>query len=77
MIFVANDTNNPLGFARGPDWQVMLDLYLERATATCKALLDRAAVDKLRLHFLHVPFPATGYVDRNGAGYEYLPAPWE
>ena len=68
MMFVANTTNNPLIFARHPEWQAMFDMDPEDATATRKSLLDRAASDKPRLHFFHAPFPATGFIARNGAG---------
>ncbi len=77
MMFVADITNNPLIFARHPEWQAMFDMDPEEATTTRRALLDRAASDRLRLHFFHAPFPATGFVVRNKAGYEYLPALWE
>lgn len=77
MMFVADITNNPLIFARHPEWQAMFDMDPQDATATRKALLDRAAADRLRLHFFHAPFPAMGFIARNGAGYEYLPALWE
>ena len=77
MMFVADITNNPLIFARHPEWQAMFDMDPEDATATRKSLLDRAASDKLRLHFFHAPFPATGFIAKNGAGYEFLPALWE
>jgi glyoxylase-like metal-dependent hydrolase (beta-lactamase superfamily II) len=76
MMFVADITNNPLLFARHPEWQAMFDMDPQEATAVRKQLLDRAAADKLRLFFFHAPFPATGYVVKNGAGYEYMPALW-
>ena len=43
---------------------------------TRRRLLDRAAADKLRLHFFHAPFPATGYVTRSGDGFDFAPALW-
>lgn len=76
MMFVADITNNPLLFARHPDWQAMFDMDPVEATRTRKALLDRAAADRLQLFFFHAPFPATGYVTKCGSGYEYLPALW-
>ena len=76
-MFVADITNNPLIFARRPEWQAMFDMDPDDATATRKALLDQAAADKLRLHFFHAPFPATGFIAKDGPGYEYLPAMWE
>ena len=76
MMFVADITNNPLIFARHPDWQLMFDMDAAASVATRKKLLDQAAADKLRLHFFHAPFPASGTVVKNGGGYEYLPALW-
>ncbi|HYZ47519.1 MAG TPA: MBL fold metallo-hydrolase [Sphingomonas sp.] len=76
MMFVADITNNPLVFARNPDWQVVFDMDPVAATATRRRLLDRAAADNLRLSFFHAPFPATGYIAKSGTGYEYLPALW-
>ena len=76
MLFVADITNNPLLFARHPDWEIAFDLDPARAAATRHALLDRAAAEKLRLFYFHAPFPAMGTVVKSGGGYEYLPALW-
>lgn len=76
MMFVADITNNPLLFARRPEWQAMFDMAPEDAVSTRKRLLDRAAADKLRLSFFHAPFPATGFVIKSGGGYEFAPAMW-
>jgi len=76
LLFVADITNNPLLFARHPEWQAMFDMDPDEATATRKTLLDRAAAETLRLFFFHAPFPATGTVVKTGSGYEYLPALW-
>ncbi len=75
-MFVADITNNPLVFARHPEWQAMFDMDPEKAVATRRRLLDRAASDHLRLSFFHAPFPATGYVIKEGGGYAYVPALW-
>ncbi len=76
LLFVADITNNPLLFVRHPEWQAMFDTDPERTIVTRRRLLDRAAAERLRLHFYHAPFPATAYVVKNGDAYEYLPAPW-
>ncbi len=77
MMYVADITNNPLVFARHPEWQAMFDINPERTIASRRKLLDQAAEDRMRLAFFHAPFPAIGYVAKNGAGYEYLPALWQ
>ena len=74
MMYVADITNNPLIFARHPEWQAIFDMDPEESTATRRALLDRAAAYRLRLHFFHAPFPAAGYIIRNDTKYKYLPA---
>ncbi len=76
MMFVADITNNPLVFARHPEWQAIFDMDPQDAIDTRKRLLDRAAADKLRLSFFHAPFPATGYVIKTSSGFEYVPALW-
>ena len=76
MMFVADITNNPLIFARHPEWQAMFDMDPEQTIATRKRLLDQAAADRMRLSFFHAPFPATGYVVRSRDRFEYLPALW-
>ncbi len=75
-MFVADITNNPLIFARHPEWKLLFDMDPEKTIATRKRLLDRAAADHLRLSFFHAPFPATGYVIKSGSGYDYVPALW-
>ncbi len=76
MMFVGDITNHPGIFVRRPEWQAIFDMDPQMAIATRKALLDRAAADKIRLSFYHAPFPATGFVVKDGAGYDFLPALW-
>lgn len=76
MIFVADITNNPLVFARHPEWQAIFDMDPQDAVDTRKRILDRVAADKMRVSFFHAPFPATGFIIRSGAGFEYAPALW-
>jgi glyoxylase-like metal-dependent hydrolase (beta-lactamase superfamily II) len=76
MMFVADITNNPLVFARHPEWQAVFDIDPNDAVATRKRLLDQAAAEKLRVSFFHAPFPATGYILKSGSGFEFVPALW-
>lgn len=76
LLYVADITNNPLLFVRHPDWQAMFDVDPEQTIKTRRRLLDRAAAERLRLHFFHAPFPATAYVAKNANAYDYLPALW-
>lgn len=76
MLFVGDITNHPGIFARRPEWQAIFDMDPQMAIATRKKILDRAATDKIRVSFYHAPFPATGFVVKDGAGYDFLPALW-
>jgi glyoxylase-like metal-dependent hydrolase (beta-lactamase superfamily II) len=75
-MFVADITNNPVVFARHPDWQAAFDMDPERTIATRRRIFERAVSEKLRVSFYHAPFPATGYIARNATAYEFIPALW-
>ncbi len=46
------------------------------AEATRRKLLDMAIADKLQVSFYHAPFPATGNIVKDGAGYRMMPVAW-
>ena len=46
------------------------------AVKTRRAMLDRAAADRMLVEAYHFPFPASGHIARVGAGYEFVPAMW-
>jgi glyoxylase-like metal-dependent hydrolase (beta-lactamase superfamily II) len=76
LLYVADITNNPLLFARNPEWRVMFDMDGEKAVQTRKRILDMAATDKMQVSFYHANFPATGFIAKEGAGYRLIPASW-
>ncbi len=46
------------------------------ASATRKRLFGRAADEQARVVGYHFPFPANGYVAREGEGFHFVPADW-
>lgn len=76
LMLVSDVTNHPALFVRHPDWSAVFDMDAAQARATRHRLLDRAAADRLQLAFYHAPFPATGHVRKEGAGYELVPVQW-
>jgi hypothetical protein len=46
------------------------------AEATRRKTYDMAATDRLLIQGFHFPFPALGYVEKNGASYRLVPAFW-
>jgi glyoxylase-like metal-dependent hydrolase (beta-lactamase superfamily II) len=76
MLHTVDTTYNPFLFVRNPDWQPMFDMDGNKAVETRKALLDRASADKMLVSGYHWPFPAAGYISKEGSGYRLNPAAW-
>jgi glyoxylase-like metal-dependent hydrolase (beta-lactamase superfamily II) len=76
LLYVADLTNNPLLFARNPEWRVVFDMDADKAVETRKRFLDMAMADKSQVSFYHANFPATGFIGKEGAGYRLIPAAW-
>ena len=76
LHFVDAAHHHALTFAH-PEWAFAYDAQPSAAAATRKALLDRAAADRLRVFGAHMPFPALGHVKPIAGGrYEYVIEPW-
>lgn len=76
LMYAADAVVIPALFARNPEWRVMFDMDGEKAVATRKRILDMAATDRIQLSFYHANFPATGFIQKDGAGYRHIPASW-
>ncbi len=76
LLVIGDVANNPALFVRHPDWQPIFDMDRPLAAETRRRLLDRAAADRLHVAGYHFPFPANGFIRREGSGFAYVPAPW-
>jgi glyoxylase-like metal-dependent hydrolase (beta-lactamase superfamily II) len=76
MLHTVDTTNIPSLFARNPEWQFAFDVDGPLAVETRKRLYDRAATDKMLTAGYHWPFPAVGYVSKEGSGYRVHPLTW-
>ncbi|WAC26774.1 MBL fold metallo-hydrolase [Ancylobacter sp. SL191] len=77
-LFIQSDTTNtPMLFARNPEWQVQFDMDGAKAVETRKRIYDMVAAERLQLTGYHYPFPATGFIEKDGAGYRVVPAIWQ
>ena len=76
LMFVADITNHPALFVRNPDWAVIFDQDADMARQTRRRVLDMAASERTQLAFYHAPFPATGFIAKEGNGYEFVPIQW-
>jgi glyoxylase-like metal-dependent hydrolase (beta-lactamase superfamily II) len=63
-------------FTRKPGWHFVFDTDAAIAEQTRRKFYDMASTDKVRVQGYHFPFPAVGYIEKDGAGYRFVPAPW-
>ncbi|MGP9812823.1 MBL fold metallo-hydrolase [Rhodopseudomonas sp. NSM] len=76
-VFIQSDvTNHPALFVANPGWHLMFDQDPAMAEATRRKVYDMLVADKMRVQGFHYPFPANGYVQKDGSGYRLVPAPW-
>lgn len=77
FMAVSDLTNNTALFVRNPDWAVMFDQDPDMARTTRRRVLDMVSAEKMQVGFYHAPFPATGFITRDGTTrYNLVPAAW-
>ena len=76
LLIMGDCANRPEVFLRHPDWHFAFDVDGPTASATRKRLFGRAADERARVVGYHFPFPANGYVAREGEGFRFVPADW-
>jgi len=77
-VMVQADVTAAIGllFVRNPGWHAVFDMDGGTAEATRRKVYDMAAAEKLMIQGFHFPFPALGYVEKDGTGYRLVPAHW-
>jgi glyoxylase-like metal-dependent hydrolase (beta-lactamase superfamily II) len=76
-LFIQSDvTNNPALFAANPGWHVQYDQDPAQAETTRRKVYDMLVAERMRVQGFHYPFPANGFVEKDGSGYRLVPAPW-
>lgn len=77
LILGADFANHYVFSLAHPDWEVKFDMDKPAAAQTRRRLLDMMAADKLPFVGYHMPFPALGYVEKDGNGFTYLPESYQ
>ena len=76
-LYIMGDcSSRPELFLRFADWYSINDVDGPMASASRKRLFGRAADERARVVGFHFPFPANGYVAREGSGFRFVPAEW-
>lgn len=71
-LVIGDAVLTPALFVAHPEWTPAFDMDKAQAVATRKALLDRAATERVPVIGYHFDFPATGRVERAGTGYRLV-----
>ena len=76
LLVMADTTHRPELFVRRPDYQSLFEFDAAMAAATRRRVLDQVATDRIQVAGYHFPFPATGFIGRDGNSLRYVPASW-
>ncbi|MEX0590801.1 MAG: MBL fold metallo-hydrolase [Xanthobacteraceae bacterium] len=76
LIVQADVSIMPYLFVRNPGWHVVFDTDPQLAEASRRKLYDMVAADRTLITGYHWPFPATGYIEKDGNGYRLHPMLW-
>ncbi|MEM6429862.1 MAG: MBL fold metallo-hydrolase [Deinococcota bacterium] len=73
ITYMADTANHYLAALLHPEWSFSFDIDPAQATAARREQYGRIADEGRRIIAYHFPFPAVGYVDRDGDGFRYFP----
>jgi glyoxylase-like metal-dependent hydrolase (beta-lactamase superfamily II) len=75
QLMISNDTAYvPALVVANPGWRGQYDQDQAVAEASRRKLLDRVIADKIMICGYHFPFPGSGTISRDGAGYALTPS---
>lgn len=77
LVIAADFANHYVWSLAHPNWEVKFDMDKQAAAATRVQLLDMLAADKIPFIGYHMPWPAVGYVEKQGDGYAYAPESYQ
>ncbi|KGM86818.1 Zn-dependent hydrolase [Roseovarius mucosus DSM 17069] len=77
LVIAADFANHYVWSLGYPDWEVKFDMDKAQAAATRRKVLGMLAADKIPFIGYHMPFPAVGYIETRGDGFQYVPASYQ
>lgn len=77
MLILGDVTNHYAFSLPRPDWHVRFDMDKEKAVETRVSVLTRLAEERIPFTGYHMPFPAVGFVGKEGDGFRYFPATYQ
>ncbi len=77
FMFFADAANHYVMSIRQPDWHVAYDMDKDMAIESRRRILDMLATERIPASGYHMPFPAVGYVERDGDSFRWVPASYQ
>jgi glyoxylase-like metal-dependent hydrolase (beta-lactamase superfamily II) len=72
LVILADTTNHYMMSLAKPEWHVRFDMDKDKGVVTRKKTLDMLATDKVPFTGYHMPFPAIGFVEKNGDSFRWV-----
>jgi len=76
LLHLADVIHHPAFDLAHPSWRTAFDQDADEACRTRLSLLDKTAHERSLVTAYHLPFPALGYVRKEGNAYSWDAAPW-
>ncbi|MCY1319210.1 Metallo-beta-lactamase superfamily protein [compost metagenome] len=77
MMLTADTANHYVLSLQRPDWEVRFDMDKTKAAETRRRVFDMIASERLPFIGYHMPFPAVGFVEKQGEGYRFVPVSYQ
>jgi glyoxylase-like metal-dependent hydrolase (beta-lactamase superfamily II) len=77
LVFTGDTANHYILSLLHPEWEVRFDMDKAQAAASRKKVFDMIATDKIAFLGYHMPFPAVGFVEKEGTGYRFVPKTYQ
>ena len=77
LMITADMANHHVWSLANPDWEVRFDADKAAAAATRRSVLGMLAADRVPMVGYHMPFPAAGYVETRGDGFNWVPVTYQ
>jgi glyoxylase-like metal-dependent hydrolase (beta-lactamase superfamily II) len=77
LLLMADLANHYVWSVAYPDWEVRFDADKAAAAQARRRILGMAASERMPVIGYHMPFPAMGFIDTRGDGFEYVPVSYQ
>jgi glyoxylase-like metal-dependent hydrolase (beta-lactamase superfamily II) len=77
VVLTADAANHFVLSLQRPDWEVRFDMDKAAAAQTRKDLFGMLAADGVPFIGYHMPYPAMGFVEAAGEGFDYTPVSYQ